>query len=650
MTCVGTQTAVPNWDLEQLEVILEPASCWQLVIAGPGAGKSAVACQRVAFLMDDGVTASKILLISFTRTAVAELRDRITSYAVASSGVRSVRISTLDSHAWSLRTGFDESHFLTAKSGETNSYELSIRRALDMFREKQPDLLDFMNRLEHLIVDEAQDILGDRAELVVEVLRSLSPSCGVTVLADPAQAIYGFTTDGNVSGPSPSGSLLDLLRSVFPDRFKEKTLRNIHRINGNPALAEVFLRTRKAIEGVEDTKDHVNKVQQAIRKSCGQDAGLVEYNNFADFLTRVQDSSMLVLFRHRADVLFASSYCSDAGIEHRLRLSGLPTIVKPWLGWLLGEETTAVITRQGLEKLWNIRSEVCPQPFAGEGRDDAWSLLHRLAAGKRQDTIDLVHLRTIVSRSRPPLELCFPEMGNGGPILGTIHASKGREADTVVLVFPPPQQPQEDTTTTEGERAAIFEEGRVYYVGATRARKMLTAIGGSKVRVGYLESGRIFRTVGQQRAQLEIGRADDVDRVAHLSWATSTEIQATLASCVGTSFPTDAISSSENNYAPRLVVARKGEDNVTRHTEVGQLSESFKIDLGKLWGKVDRFSRLKPAPAIRHLHMIGVSTVCLTEMERSRARVPYSQSAFALVPVVKGFPTIEFFARSRRTT
>ena len=89
LTSKGTR--VPDWDLEQLEVILEAPTGWQLVIAGPGAGKSAVACQRVAYLVDEAVPPSRILLVSFTRTAVAELRDRIVSYAVAGVVARSVR-------------------------------------------------------------------------------------------------------------------------------------------------------------------------------------------------------------------------------------------------------------------------------------------------------------------------------------------------------------------------------------------------------------------------------------------------------------------------------------------------------------------------------------------------------------------------------
>ena len=181
----------------------DPAS-WQLVVAGPGTGKSAVACQRIAFLVDEGIPPSRILLVSFTRTAVAELRDRIVSYAVAGEQARSVRISTIDSHAWSLRLGFDDQPLPRAWGDD--SYDLSIARILELFRARQADLVDFMSRLEHVIIDETQDVIGLRAELIMEMLRCLASNCGVTILADPAQAIYGFTTDEE--DPDASGSVL----------------------------------------------------------------------------------------------------------------------------------------------------------------------------------------------------------------------------------------------------------------------------------------------------------------------------------------------------------------------------------------------------------------------------------------------------------
>ena len=162
---------VPDWDLEQLEVILEEPADWQLVIAGPGAGKSAVACQRIAYLLDEAIPASRILLVSFTRTAVAELRDRIVSYAVAGAAARNVRISTIDSHAWSLRAGFDDEPL--PRSLGDGSYDLSMQRTIELFRNQHPDLVDFISRLEHLIIDEAQDVMGPRADLVIEMLKTL---------------------------------------------------------------------------------------------------------------------------------------------------------------------------------------------------------------------------------------------------------------------------------------------------------------------------------------------------------------------------------------------------------------------------------------------------------------------------------------------
>src|SRR5713101_1590641 len=232
----------PDWDLGQLEVIMDAPASWQLVTAGPGAGKSAVACQRTAYLVDEDVAPSRILLVSFTRTAVLELHDRIMSYAVSGERARAARISTIDSHAWSLRTGFDDEPIPRTLGEE--SYELSIARTVELFRQRNPDLCDFMGRLEHLIIDEAQDVMGVRADLVIEMLRGLSGDCGVTILADPAQAIYGFTTD-ETDAAREGRSLLERLEKESPRPFTCRSLTEMHRIK-NEDLVDLFLRTRKA--------------------------------------------------------------------------------------------------------------------------------------------------------------------------------------------------------------------------------------------------------------------------------------------------------------------------------------------------------------------------------------------------------------------
>jgi hypothetical protein len=327
-------------------------------------------------------------------------------------------------------------------------------------------------------------------------------------------------------------------------------------------------------------------------------------------------------------------------------MSDIPIVIRPWLGWLLGEARNAILGRDDLDKLWESRASLASGPFVGEQRDDSWTILHRLAAGTRPKTIDLVQLRRIVARARPPVELCYPELGSTGPILGTIHASKGREADTVVLVMPPPTE-REGGGRDGTDSAVVFEEGRVYYVGATRARKMLFAAANSATRVGYLDSGRVYRSVAPMRAQLEIGRNGDVDPVAHLAWSSCLSTQRTLAACVGRAAPVKAWAMEEDDYSQRLILEEKQEDGIIRAIEIGQLSKSFQQDLGNLWGRIDSKRNLKPAPTIPYLHLVAVTTIGLSEEERGSVKPPFNQSGLALAPVVKGFPVVQFLFRKR---
>ncbi len=65
------------WLPVQEEIIKAPANARLFVEAAPGTGKTAVACARVGHLLQQGHTAGCIHLVSFTRTAVAEIRNRI---------------------------------------------------------------------------------------------------------------------------------------------------------------------------------------------------------------------------------------------------------------------------------------------------------------------------------------------------------------------------------------------------------------------------------------------------------------------------------------------------------------------------------------------------------------------------------------------
>src|SRR5262249_23685955 len=142
-------------------------------------------------LIDDGVEPANIWLVSFTRTAVREIRNRIAALVQWEDRASAVRITTLDSHAWRLAQGFEGESAKKIFGG----YEETIESVIKLLEERSEALEEYLASLEHFIVDEAQDLVGLRANLVYGLIGQLQASCGVTVFADDAQAIYGWSAE-----------------------------------------------------------------------------------------------------------------------------------------------------------------------------------------------------------------------------------------------------------------------------------------------------------------------------------------------------------------------------------------------------------------------------------------------------------------------
>ena len=71
------------------------------VLAGPGTGKTGLGLmRRVVRLLAEGVPARRILLISFTRTAAQDLREKVAGLGV--TGADDVRATTLHSYCFGL--------------------------------------------------------------------------------------------------------------------------------------------------------------------------------------------------------------------------------------------------------------------------------------------------------------------------------------------------------------------------------------------------------------------------------------------------------------------------------------------------------------------------------------------------------------------
>ena len=629
------------WDEHQRQVVEAPAAARLEVHAGPGMGKTAVACARVSRLIEAGVEPTNIWLLSFTRTAVQEIRNRIELFAEDSHSILGVKIGTLDSRAWRVRCGFSE--------GEVKklfgSYDANIQDVIDLVEENPHDIREFMESLEHVIIDEAQDIVGNRARLIALMLGLLSEGCGVTVFADPAQAIYGFTTDGENVAEEDRINLLGLMKEELGSDFVEHELQTIHRTDV-PNLIELMEELRLDIYVNENIDVERFKIRHEIVVDKANDR-LGQFD--AKELAKYQNA--LVLFRRRAEVLQASSFANSYGIKHRIRMSGLPSVVQQWLGQLLSNYTKETIEKEEFAKRWNGQDYF----LLDEGIDveDAWSLLFGL--GQKKGVVHISEIRKKLARTPPDISVTKPDLGSSGPIIGTIHASKGREADEVILRLPDVENLRDDDE--------LDEESRVMFVGASRARSKLY-VGSGFVRAAFassLESGRCFsrtKRVGKSKlpaAQVEIGRENDVDPYSFVSktnhtQARATEIQRWLAQASKNSpVSLDAHWGPNNDFNYQIWTKY---DGTVVGKPIGYFNFSLNDDLFKIRNRIcDSANRHRLPNSIPHLYLIGVSCFAATEDDLGIKEVnePYASTGIWLVPLVFGYPRIVFPPMSRRS-
>lgn len=640
------------WTSEQSEIIHAPSDARLLVEAGPGTGKTAVACARVASLVESGVNASTILMFSFTRTAVAEIRQRIRRFS-SSPEIAAVRIATLDSQAWFFRHG-------TGSDFEslTGTFDSNIAEATALLKSGNDVLDEYILSTGHLIIDEAQDLTSIRADFVTELIKKLPSSCGVTVFADPCQAIYGFTDDVD-DNFADRCSFIDSL-PVIDKKFKSQKLTVLHR-STNTEIIEAFRAARVA---VKDEECWPTKVVEAIQEySYKLDGGINDSI----------DTDYLVLYRRRAQALMDSRHYP---YYHRLRMSGLPTCIHPWIGAMFARYTDRLINLDQFLELWESTVNVDTLLYKNIRSDEAWNLLYEHAASK-YDGIDLHRLRALLCQSRPHADFLIPECGMWGPIFSTIHGSKGREADNVVLMLPRNENTLVAKEDSPNYRLRNMEESRVYYVGATRAKSSLS-YDDAKSLIGAtsLPSGRVWHSYergrsGKAIACVQFGMAGDVDETALVRrdfCASSEDALANFDALLNlhrkyVNDPADMPPSMDLQLEPREVNGEQewryrihhGDANGTSDQIYGWLNASVGRDLfgvaREMESRVHK-SNLRPPtkicgyskgddyqPAIR---MLGLRTVVVSPEHLDELHEPFRSSGFLVAPVISGFPSIIF--------
>lgn len=582
---------------EQRAVVEAPAEARLLVVAGAGQGKTEVVVSRIESLVqNDGLTASEeVLVLSFSRAAVSAVRTRLDLRDAPPANVR-----TFDSFASVL--------LLDADIQPEGSFDARIRRATQLLNEveKAPPHVEL---LRHIVIDEVQDLVGDRADFVLAILESLADAAGITALGDPLQGVFDFQL-GDASSKTDSDDVFDMLTDVFGCEIVG--LGKNYRARGKLPKQVVLLGDQlRDIDDSGTAEALLDDLMLDIPHRGGID-------DWYDLLTP-KWGKVAVLCPTNADVLRVSRYLNEKGVAHAVRRQAQDFGAAKWiagsLGCLPGPKERRSEVEAALERL-----------LADHDVEQRWRDLKAAEGRTREfDVLDLLRVNRLVRARALPLALTEPDRSS--VIVSTIHRAKGLEFDSVFIVEPTWIPDDEDQWTR------ICRD----YVALSRARDQIFLCNLPKPKSIIRSDNRLWgrfkeeawsrkkRGANWTRA-LEF-QYNDVEtlRPASAHGVSANDVQALLQSddLVGAPLWAELDDAESTSEIPSYLLVT--EDGST----VGRTSVDFGNVFEKAFGWLDQRPRL-----IDGLSLVSVETVAGDPRESEK--VGLGSSGFWLVPRVTG--------------
>jgi DNA helicase-2/ATP-dependent DNA helicase PcrA len=483
----------PKLTSSQQAVVDQPWNARVLVTAGPGAGKTHTLVRRLEALLQDEdaeLEAGELLVLSFSRAAVRELRTRIDAHA---ESARFVRVQTFDSWASTLLRD------LGMEAGlEGTDFDDRIRLATEAVRsgglaEREASMPA------HVLIDEVQDLVGARRELVQAILEQCEEVAGFTVVGDPAQSVYGFTVHDRARRLDEIGHFFGWLRERYPDDLVELHLGDNFR--AEDPEAKLALPFGDEVRTLADDAD-AGVVYDQLRRTLDACADFGRFDDDFVLASLANADTTAVLCETHDQVLYYSGKLHAAGIAHRVQGSRTSRPAPSWLAALLEADTDAVDRNRYLDLV--LRGGEIDEARA----DPAWRSLRRVAASTTGlDLLDLRRLRRVTAAGNLPDEITAQPPQT--LTISTIRRAKGLEFDRVLIVAPESAA----ELRRRPEQADLPEAARLLYVAMTRPRYSLYRVDRPSLWAWKKShTDRWYRTGTNPRAKAQRSGIEVIDR------------------------------------------------------------------------------------------------------------------------------------------
>ncbi|MEU6794983.1 ATP-dependent helicase [Nonomuraea wenchangensis] len=616
-------SGTPTLTAEQRAVVEQPADALTLVTAQAGAGKTHTLVRRLDRLVaEEDVSAGEILVLTFSRAAVRELKNRLSRYGEAA---RNVRAQTFDSWALDLLRQVD------AQGGWLDkSFDARIKGAQEVIEKGLADEL-YEDDLRHVVIDEVQDLVGARRDLVETLLERYD--CGFTVVGDPAQSIYGFTVENPEEREGETNRFFDWLRITFGEELTELSLTENFRARTREAQVACHFGARLrtlAESGDVNGEAHYTELRHVL-------ADVMDFGDFdafaADALTGYAGTTA-ILCRYNGQALVVSERLHALGVPHRLQRSAQDRVAPAWLGLLMARCDASSLSRERFDEL------ISGLPLPDDSQTDSlWRLLQRTGSGRGSDRfLDLARLRSALAAGRLPDELTAQPPAQ--LVVSSFHRAKGLEFDRVLVVDPGPLRVADSNKRKKVDQNPA-EEARLLYVAMTRPRDELYRISELETRAIRTDdgTGRWGRYHFQywRRDGLELKGGDVLTEYPAGTVdfdAAAADVQHYLETRVR---PGDEV--ELERLHPEPVGMLESPPYLIRHDgrPIGTASEKFRSDLFKFLKQSSKFVPRSFPALISGVHIDAVETVAGNEAAGIRAGL--NQLGVWLAPRLIGLST-----------
>ena len=346
----------------QLKIVQSPAQTKLLVVAGPGTGKTHTLIRRCCYLVMEGNLnpQSEVLVLSFSRAAVAEIRSRLVQLARLGfpDDIRFLNVRTFDSFSTLLLKSIEEDVDLSSLD-----YDARIRLVIARLTEPESEASQALCQFKHVLVDEVQDLVGERAQLVQLILQRIQG--GFTLCGDPAQGIFDYLVRRSRTGIS-STAFSGWVRKVFSDELGEFSLEQNFRVS-SPSV-EVASQARSLVMDSTANQAEAFSTLWDIIGSL-ESAGSVQMPDQG--ILNLDKKRISILCRTNAEALFTSNQLSRKGLKcvlpPKIEDKGIPA----WVGRIFSNYEQDRISNSKFHERWRqlVGKGISP------GANAAWDLL-----------------------------------------------------------------------------------------------------------------------------------------------------------------------------------------------------------------------------------------------------------------------------------